>query len=160
MVTYRVHRFFRVQARFLNKETKILFPCYAIRLLSKPKCFIKSSGMACHRRFPSHHYLILQMQLQFTVACSWAFLPKPWVWPDLLSFRHKWKTCSPAPFVKLIWAKWQSRRCSSLQYSVFCTIAVLALDVSLTTEAEFMNLQFSWGGGGGGAPHLTDCKFT
>jgi hypothetical protein len=148
-----------VQARFSDMETKILFPCYgifstdnnvfeALDLLKKklrnrnPAAWQfgiqQSSGMACHSRFPSHYYVYISNAA--TVHSS--LQVKLWVWQAILSFRHKWKTWAPAPFLKLIWSRWQSGQCSSLQASVFCTIAVLALDVSITTEAEFMNLQF------------------
>jgi hypothetical protein len=144
MVTYRVNHFCRVQARFSAMETKILFPPVMLSGCSPNQSvlFRVLVWLVIEISITSLH--ILQMQLQFTVACSWAFLLKPWVWQALLSFRHKWKTCSPAPFVKLIWARWQSGRCSSLQASVFCIIAVLSLDVSLATEAKF-NVQFRWG---------------
>ncbi len=54
-----------------------------------------------------------QTQLQLTVGCSWAFLLKPWMWQALLSFLTQCKTCCPAPLLKLIRKRWQSRRYSS-----------------------------------------------
>jgi hypothetical protein len=40
----------------------------------------------------------LQMQLQLTAACSWAFLLKLWVWQAILSFHHNAKQAPPQLF--------------------------------------------------------------
>ncbi len=47
------------------------------------------------------------------------------------------KTCSPAPFLKLIWVRWQSGQYSSLLgllASVLCSTAARELHVSLTSK--------------------------
>ncbi len=44
------------------------------------------------------------------------------------------KTCSPAPFLMLIWVRWQSGQYSSLLASVLCITAARVLHVSLTSE--------------------------
>jgi hypothetical protein len=65
-------------------------------LLSIPQSSAQSSDMACHWRFPSHH------------MSSWAFWLKPWGMTRPFKLQSQCKSCSPASFLKLIWARWLS----------------------------------------------------
>ncbi len=57
---------------------------------------------------------------------------------SLFKFPSQCKTCSLAPLLHRIWARWQAGMYSSLQASLFCTILTAArvLHVSLTTEKD------------------------
>jgi hypothetical protein len=61
-----------------------------------------------------------------TSASSEHFCSKP-------GYGKTCKTCSTAPFLKLIWARWQSGQDSNPKASVFCIIAARVLHVSLTS---------------------------
>ncbi len=120
-----------------------------------------------------YHAYELQMQLQLTVACSWAFLLKPLVMGMTSPFKlpSLCKTCFHAPFLQLIWAGWQSGQCSSLWafcsvlpqpvYSKFptqlkrqekrspCSVIVLYECVLATPLLGDGGGGVDWGGGGG-----------
>ncbi len=71
-----------------------------------------------------------------TVACSWAFLLNPLVTGIAHAFKlpSQCKTCSLAPYLKLIWARRRSGQYSRLEASVFCNAAASVLHISLTSE--------------------------
>jgi hypothetical protein len=80
---------------FWNKYvTQIQLPDNDIWLLSTPQKFYTEfwHGLALVINITKCKE---QRQLQFTVACSWAFLLKPWEWQALLSFHHTAKPASP-----------------------------------------------------------------
>ncbi len=89
------------------------------------------------------HWWLISQNVKNKGSCSWQQLAaehfcsspmngKPWASP--FKIPSQCKTCSTVPFLKLIWARWQSGQYSSIEASVFCITAARVLHVSHTSE--------------------------
>ncbi len=69
----------------------------------------------------------LQMQLQVDSSQQLCIFSQALGMASPFKLLAQCKTCSPAPFLKINWARLPSGRCSSLQASLFWTTAALEL---------------------------------
>jgi hypothetical protein len=102
---------------------------FKIKIWQKSGCLAMVFGcFAYHSCSTQSSDTAVDSSLQLSIYAQTMGMASP------LKLSSQCKTVSPPPFLKLIWAGWQSGKCSSLYASLLCPTAARVLYVSLTSE--------------------------